>query len=419
MAAQGPEVIYVATWTTMAELGTPITPSDEDPQLTYNTETGCYEGEVIDWPKLMVNPYNAKIPYSVEGDVITYYGVAGPTQNFIFNTTDSQSFNFTSSIDPSTFKGFGLSTQNLQSVEDVKISMDLESSVITFTKFESAEGKEIPKFLSVSPENGGEITPDENGEAIITLTFSGEITSLEAVCDGSDLEVEPSEGGEVWVITVSAEKIKDVTAASQGKLALTVQKVYAGTLPVGFENGSDVLKLSYSVAGLTNEGILEFTGEEKGIETLNVYKYPEYSVGDEVEIDANPFLFTYTSGVTYLFTVGKDYQVVITSDIDSNEGTNWKLGEGYSTKKGPNGETTTEKAADGVTLSIYAGADGGVFNIEVVAKEAGIGSVISGNNFYKVYNLEGAHVLSTEDAGALQNLPKGIYIVNGKKIMIK
>ena len=142
-------------------------------------------------------------------------------------------------------------------------------------------------------------------------------------------------------------------------------------------------------------------------------------MGDEVEIDANPFLFTYTTGITYLFTVGKDYEVVITSDIDSNEGTNWKLGEGYSTKKGPNGETTTEKAADGVTLSIYAGADGGVFNIEVLAKEAGIGSVISGNNFYKVYNLEGTLVRSTEEAGTLQNLPKGIYIVNGKKIMIK
>ena len=36
----------------------------------------------------------------------------------------------------------------------------------------------------------------------------------------------------------------------------------------------------------------------------------------------------------------------------------------------------------------------------------------------RVYNLNGINVLNTTDASALKTLPKGIYIVNGKKIII-
>ena len=208
----------MANWTLMSDLGKPITPDDNDPKLTYNPETQCYEGEVIDWPRMTVNPYNAKIPYSVEGDVITYYGVAGPTQSFIFNQEDSQSFEFTANTNPSSFKGFGLSMQNTESLVDVKVSLSLETNTITFTKFESGQGKEIPVLVSVNPENGSEIMPDENGGAEIILTFSGEVTGMEAICDGITLNVESNSNGTMWTVTVPAGRLQDSSGESQGYL---------------------------------------------------------------------------------------------------------------------------------------------------------------------------------------------------------
>ena len=51
---------------------------------------------------------------------------------------------------------------------------------------------------------------------------------------------------------------------------------------------------------------------------------------------------------------------------------------------------------------------------------AGVAENLVENNdgIYTVYNLQGVKVLQTEDAAAVNALPKGIYIVNGKKIAI-
>lgn len=416
--AQQPDVIYMATWSTMSELGSPVTPNDEDPELRYNPETQCYEGEIIDWPRLAVNPYIAKIPYSLENDVITYYGVVGPTQSFIFNTVDSQSFEFTSSKDSSLFKGFGLSLQNAESVVDVKVSMNLNTNLITFTKFESGEGQEIPAFISVDPENGGEINLEGKEEVIITLTFSGEVTTLEAVNNGSLMETASREDGTVWEVIIPSERLQESAVDSQGIFSLRIQKAYAGNMPVSFENGSPVLNLSYTISGLTKDASFKFTGTDEALKTLNVYKSPEYSVGDEVEIIDNELLFTYTNMVTYLFTVGNTYDIIVSSTVESNDGENWKLGKGYSTKKGPNGETTNEKVLEGVTLTLYEGSTGAEFTVAINPKEAGVES-LNAEKEYKVYNSDGVHILTTKNLKDLRELSKGLYIVNDKKIMIK
>lgn len=51
---------------------------------------------------------------------------------------------------------------------------------------------------------------------------------------------------------------------------------------------------------------------------------------------------------------------------------------------------------------------------------AGIESIVAENQdgVYRVYNLQGVKVLETKDASQLNNLPKGIYVINGKKIAI-
>ena len=54
----------------------------------------------------------------------------------------------------------------------------------------------------------------------------------------------------------------------------------------------------------------------------------------------------------------------------------------------------------------------------VYDNSAGVGSV-SGNETLKIYNLNGVKVGETSDKNDLNNLPAGIYIINGKKVVIK
>lgn len=57
-----------------------------------------------------------------------------------------------------------------------------------------------------------------------------------------------------------------------------------------------------------------------------------------------------------------------------------------------------------ISLKPYAGVE------EIVAQPV--------DGVYSVYNLQGVKVLETKDASALDALPKGLYIINGKKILL-
>ena len=52
---------------------------------------------------------------------------------------------------------------------------------------------------------------------------------------------------------------------------------------------------------------------------------------------------------------------------------------------------------------------------------AGVESIVAENTdgLYRVYNLKGVKVLETKDGSQLNSLAKGIYIVNGKKVLVK
>lgn len=71
---------------------------------------------------------------------------------------------------------------------------------------------------------------------------------------------------------------------------------------------------------------------------------------------------------------------------------------------------------DGLSYVYYA-PDG--INVDV----SGVGEIpldpTQENAVYNVYNLSGLKVMTTDDASRIQNLPKGIYIVNGKKVLVK
>ena len=415
LKAKTPEAIYIATWEKMDELGKPITPKDTDPKLSYNESTGCYEGEILNWPKLQVNPYIAKIPYSVEDDVITYYGVPGTTQQLVFNTHETALFKFEANTSPASFKGFGIGYTNNEAVVDVKVSVNLDKNEISFTRFESNQSAEIPTLLEVDPVNGTEITLNEEGGVEITLTFSGPVTSMDVISEDTQIVPEVNDDGTVWILPVPAAAVAYSALENQGKLLVKIQKVYAHDLPVSFNNGSLVLGLEYTISGVTSIATLNFTGDTEGLKTLNVYKAPEYSVGDQVDFEGESLEVTYTTNVTYLITVGSGYEVSINSDVASNNDENWKLGVGYSTAKNENGESTNTPVAQGATLTLFSGASGATFTITVSEKEAGVESLISEQAIKSVYNLSGNRLKVSD----VKDLPSGLYIINGKKVMIK
>lgn len=71
------------------------------------------------------------------------------------------------------------------------------------------------------------------------------------------------------------------------------------------------------------------------------------------------------------------------------------------------------------SLAAYQTAD--VWKNFWCLQESGIEHVLpdSTAGVFRVYNLQGVLVLTTEDAEAVNRLPKGLYIVNGKKTAIK
>ena len=41
-----------------------------------------------------------------------------------------------------------------------------------------------------------------------------------------------------------------------------------------------------------------------------------------------------------------------------------------------------------------------------------------GKETFRVYDLRGVNILNTEDKSEIDHLPKGLYIINGKMVMI-
>ena len=53
------------------------------------------------------------------------------------------------------------------------------------------------------------------------------------------------------------------------------------------------------------------------------------------------------------------------------------------------------------------------------APDSGVSGIPAGNDgYYRIYNLKGMPVKTTKDASELNSLPSGMYIINGKKVMV-
>lgn len=76
---------------------------------------------------------------------------------------------------------------------------------------------------------------------------------------------------------------------------------------------------------------------------------------------------------------------------------------------------------DGVPVYFNGSSSTLTHQIEYInepANESGVASLATDGKF-NVYSIKGENILNTTDANDLNNLPNGIYIINGKKIVIK
>ena len=94
----------------------------------------------------------------------------------------------------------------------------------------------------------------------------------------------------------------------------------------------------------------------------------------------------------YVITIPEGYLMV--SDIEEGSYNSQPINITFTV------DYSSEEIPDGPT--------GGVSGIEADA-----------NGNYIIYNLNGVNVANTGDASAISNLNKGIYIINGKKVIVK
>lgn len=414
--ASNPEVIYIGTWQTMYDLGTPVTPDANDPQLLFNSESGCFEGDIFDWAKTDgISSWNAKIPYSVgeEGEVTYYSGTSAP--NIVFNTVSTASYTFGVYTDPADPKlyGYNIGTANTEGVVAAHVVMNLEDNLITFTQIENET--QAPELVSIDPANGSWVTPDAEGAVAFSLTFSGEITSMRVMVEGSTLTPQVSEDGMVWSYNVPANRVAESVREADGFLLIRIDQVFAGSIPVALEGNETTMFVSYAVEGYTNSVTINFIGEEDALATLDVYQSPFYTVGNEIGFSDDVLHVTYSSSITYLFTVAEEYTLNVTSEVDPEF---WSLGTATSQKvtfDTDNGTSEEEPYRTGTTLTILGGAAGGEFSVNIVDKMPDADSVsqlLKDNEEAVIYNLNGVRVDG-------RNLTPGIYIVKGKKMVVK
>ena len=428
--AQTPDAIYIGTWDGMNSnygthgVGTPITPNTDDPILTYNSATQCYEGYIYDWAiPNGTAAWNAKIPYSFDGSVVTYY--SGTTySNIDFNNNSTATFNFTPTTVPTDLKGYNLATSNKEAVLGAKVSLSLVENTITFTLVENVTA--APELISISPANGEMIIPNEDGDATVTFTFSGPLTAMRILVEGTrNSQIETNTDNSVWTVTVPQEAIEESINENGGYLVVYVDQAYAGDIPIAF-NGNLMLRLSYTVKGYTKEAYLQFENVTEDSE-LAVYKSPNYTVGKELMIIDNELEMDYYGSTTYLFTVAEGYKVEVSSEAPEES---WSLGTANSIKiiiDADNEIFEEQPYREGVTLTVNNDANGATFIIKVSEENNdngegdgdGIESIIANGGVVKVYSIDGKVVLSKADASVLETLRPGIYVISGKKVMVK
>lgn len=144
--------------------------------------------------------------------------------------------------------------------------------------------------------------------------------------------------------------------------------------------------------------------------------------GYVADFDNDTHSFEIVDGNTIVIDMASVYAEIANSVIDSRDigGTDYSGVYKFTLAKKTvkiNGSGARAIAAENV---VYNDETSLYYNINFADNTTtGIGAIETVEGLYKVYNLQGVNILTTEDALLVNNLPAGLYIVNGTKVIIR
>lgn len=265
----------------------------------------------------------------------------------------------------------------------------------------------------------GEITPTDNSFTVsvdgqtVTAPFKSFIinNTSEIVAKGQNFDnihVLNSEGG----IVTSAGSL------SNNVVTLSSDIATPGTYKISFPAGAFLF------------GLDEVASAEKTVTVTIEASTPTGPIFDELPVPAENLVLSQN----YEYTPTEDGILTITYNLNMSDLGNL-LYAGYD-----EGSGTFNSAVDPIYKSVdykvwqymleadktyylagkYCFGEYSAVSITFGDETTGISNIFGNNDgVIKVYNLKGVNVINTTNASDLNNLSKGLYIINGKKVVIK
>lgn len=432
----------------------PWVPNPEtDPQLTYDPVSQTY---VLDEPILVNKTGGFRFYRQNVSGTITYITPMMATQIQIgsdytwkqsFELRNTSAWRFLTFHDPEAREA------------EVTLTVDLVNTTLAVTQVSKDKNPEqiyiwyvdgtldvmgtgyTYKCLTANP-----LKPIEEGGAVYTTTWDvPEVTDLEFMDKGA-----PDHGAFFYLSTSTSKSggtlYRGYYGNAEGVYGPTIEftaNKKEVSLPVltGGETASFVivtpgksqLTLDLDKAILTVEYLEDIVPEpEDNVITLNfsgvelddlssaLQVLDAMNDGETLLINENPFDYVYTQGVFLMFVPQDGYDVAVkcsTNDADEVDGT-YSINVGAAPMDDDEDEAT---AGDAVTLMAYPAANGLTFNVVLSEHQtSGINALYDlGNGELRVFNLQGVQVLRTQNASELNILEPGLYIINGKKVVVR
>lgn len=432
----------------------PWVPNPEtDPQLTYDPVSKTY---VLDEPILVNKTGGFRFYRQNVSGTTTYITPMMATQIQIgadyswkqsFELRNTSAWRFLTFHDPEAKEA------------EVTLTVDLVNTTLAVTQVSKdknpeqiyiwfADGTEDAMGLGYvyRPMTNNPMKPIEEGGAVYTTTWDvPEITGLELNDKGA-----PDHGAFFYMSTSTSQsggtRYLGYYGNTEGVYGPTIEFSASKkevTMPVltGGETASFVivtpgkcqLTLDLDKAILTVEYLedivpepedntitLNFSGVELADLASALQVLDAMNDGETLLINENPFDYVYTQGVFLMFIPQEGYDVAVkcaSNDADVVDGT-YSINVGAAPMDDEEEEAT---AGDAVTLMAYPAANGLTFNVVLSEHQtSGINALYDlGNGELRVFNLQGVQVLRTQNASDLNVLEPGLYIINGKKVVVR
>ena len=399
-------------------------PSEDDPSLILNEATGAYEGTVN------LNKNAFKFYYTdSEGKMVTI----GPEGLYSVVSFSSSDVFEDSCTEGSTGRWYVTYFPFAASTCDVAMTVNPKEGNVVFEALSA--GPEIPTALYLwgSTDGGLTYTMDEafelNEDGIFTLsTFIPECGPF--IYD--DPEFKPGDDapdhGYYFILTTNGESISkgnSYGAPLNNKMFDLEEGEYSETLL--YRSGASMVCLSSGdVLFLFNPKTLEFIAQ--AAPKPDVVKVTIVFSSDDIEEDI------YTKVITTMEAFSGSFLDPAKPEVDSDVytftcipaiGINFEPVDGYLLKSLVSDIETSDfeniqggKYQRSVTL--FPGAPSEVtLTLEVASENSRVESLNFDSSTLNITSIQGIRLNNVTDAERLNSLPKGLYIINGKKVFVK